>query len=159
MFLNRLKQSYDKVSGWSKEKVATVKAGMADAEACCAEVGTSVAGVCGRVSRRMKSYNNTDTDKKAGFNEVRDMYAEFAGEMAKAVGSVSEDIYMYVKAEQFKEKIENMDISIQSLPNYNTTVDNDKELDGESVFKDIPLEELSFYNDTYLYPSSQYSSL
>mgnify|MGYP006948444295 CR=1 FL=1 len=25
MFLNRLKQSYDKVSGWSKEKVATVK--------------------------------------------------------------------------------------------------------------------------------------
>ena len=87
------------------------------------------------------------------------MYAEFAGEMAKAVGSVSEDIYTYVKAEQFKEKIENMDISIQSLPNYNTTVGNDKELDGESVFKDIPLEELSFYNDTYLYPSSQYSSL
>ena len=35
----------------------------------------------------------------------------------------------------------------------------DKELDGESVFKDIPLEELSFYNDTCLYPSSQYSSL
>lgn len=68
------------------------------------------------------------------------MYAEFAGEMAKAVGSVSEDIYMYVKAEQFKEKIENMDISIQSLPNINTTVDNDKELDGESVFKDIPLK-------------------
>ena len=107
----------------------------------------------------MKSYNNTAPDKKAGFNEVRDMYAEFAGEMAKAVGSVSEDIYTYVKAEQFKEKIENMDISIQSLPNINTTVDNDKELDGESVFKDIPLEELSFYNDTYLYPSSQYSSL
>ena len=50
-----------------------------------------------------------------------------------------------------------MDISIQSLPNINTTVEND--LDGESVFKDIPLEELSFYNDTYLYPSSQYSSL
>lgn len=64
MFLNRLKQSYDKVSGWSKEKVATVKAGMADAEACCAEVGTSVAGVCGRVSRRMKSYNNTAPDKR-----------------------------------------------------------------------------------------------
>lgn len=159
MFLNCLKQSYDKVSAWSKEKVATVKAGMADAEACCAEVGTSVAGVCGRVSRRMKSYNNTAPDKKSGFNEVRDMYAEFAGEMAKAVGSVSEDIYTYVKAEQFKEKIENMDISIQSLPNHNTTVGNDKELDGESVFKDIPFEELSFYNDTYLYPSSQYSSL
>lgn len=32
------------------------------------------------------------------------MYAEFAGEMAKAVGSVSEDIYTYVKAEQFKER-------------------------------------------------------
>ena len=107
----------------------------------------------------MKSYNNIAPDKKAGFNEVRDMYAEFAGEMAKAVGSVSEDIYTYVKAEQFKEKIENMDISIQSLPNYNTTVGNDKELDGESVFKDIPFEELSFYNNTYLYPSSQYSSL
>ena len=159
MFLNCLKQSYDKVSGWSKEKIATVKAGLADAEACCAEVGTSVAGVCGRVSRRMKTYNNTAPDKKAGFNEVRDMYAEFAGEMAKAVGSVSEDIYTYVKAEQFKEKIENMDISIQSLPNISITVDNDKELDGESVFKDIPLEELSFYNDTCLYPSSQYSSL
>ena len=52
-----------------------------------------------------------------------------------------------------------MDRSIQSLPNYNTTVGNAKELDGESVVKDIPLEELSFYNDTYLYPSSQYSSL
>ena len=65
--------------------------------------------------------------------------------------------YVYVNC--FKEKIENMDISIQSLPNISTTVDNDKELDGESVFKDIPLEELSFYNDTYLYPSSQYSSL
>ena len=153
------KQSYDKVSAWSKEKLATVKADMANAEACCAEVGTSIAGVCGRVSRRMKSYNNTAPDKKAGFNEVRDMYAEFAGEMAKAVGSVSEDIYTYVKAEQFKEKIGNMDISTQSLPNISITVDNDKELDGESIFKDIPLEELSFYNDTYLYPSSQYSSL
>lgn len=68
------------------------------------------------------------------------MYAEFAGEMAKAVGSVSEDIYTYVKAEQFKEKIGNMDISVQSLPNISITVDNDKELDGESVFKDIPLK-------------------
>lgn len=67
------------------------------------------------------------------------MYAEFAGEMAKAVGSVNEDIYTYVKAEQFKEKIENMDITIRSLSN-NSTTDNDTELDGESIFKDIPLK-------------------
>ena len=59
--------------------------------------GRPLPGSAVGVSRRMKSYNNTDTDKKAGFNEVRDMYAEFAGEMAKAVGSVSEDIYTYVK--------------------------------------------------------------
>lgn len=157
MFLNRLKQSYDKVSGWSQEKIATVKSGMAEAEACCDEVGTSVAGVCGRISRRMKSYNNTVADKKADFNEVRDMYAEFAGDMAKAVGSVNEDICTYVKAEQFKEKIENMDITIRSLSNNNTT-DNDTGLDGESIFKDIPFEELSFCNDTYLYPISHYSS-
>ena len=70
-----------------------------------------------------------------------------------------ENMDISIQSLPIKEKIENMDISIQSLPNYNTTVGNDKELDGESVFKDIPFEELSFYNDTYLYPSSQYSSL
>lgn len=96
----------------SKETQDNIKKRYEELDSMCKIHNTTAKGICGRIKRRQDEYNSFH-NTSISFNQIRDMYAEFAGELTPEIAMCDSDIYMYVRTLEYEDMSDRFDLKIE----------------------------------------------
>lgn len=95
-----------------KETQEDIKRRYEELDSMCKSHNTTAKGVCGRIKRRQDEYNNFHNTAMS-FNQIRDMYAEIAGELTPEVAMCDSDIYMYVRTLEYEDVSDRFELGLE----------------------------------------------
>lgn len=95
-----------------KETQEDIKRRYEELDSMCKNLDTTAKGVCGRIKRRQDDYNSFHNSRLT-FDQIRDMYAEIAGELTPVVAACDSDIYMYVRTLEYEDISDRFDLRLE----------------------------------------------